>query len=92
VGFGFSDQCFLVRTADFRAPIYNELNDLSARYPGYGGELFEKRVDAWMRNHGFLRATFKHGTYLHEKHDPAPASRFRHALGRLRQRLLPRAT
>ena len=87
VGFGFSDQCYLVRTADFRAPIYNDVNEASARYPGYGGELFEKRVDAWMRNHGFLRATFKHGTYLHEKHDPPAPSRFRLALGRVLSRV-----
>jgi hypothetical protein len=66
VGFGFSDQCFLIRTKDFKAPIYNETNPLSERYPKYGGETFEKRVDSWMRNHNFLRLTFKHGYYLHE--------------------------
>jgi hypothetical protein len=66
VGFGFSDQCFFVRTADFRAPIYNELHPASERYPKYGGETFEKRVDSWMRNHNYLRLTFKHGSYLHE--------------------------
>jgi hypothetical protein len=66
VGFGFSDQCFLVRTADFRAPIYNESNSASERYPEYGGETFEKRVDSWMHNHRYLRLTFKRGTYVHE--------------------------
>lgn len=66
VSFGFSDQCFLVRTNDFKAPIYNETNSASERYPEYGGETFEKRVDSWMRNHNFLRLTFKHGSYLHE--------------------------
>ncbi len=66
VGFGFSDQCFLVRTSDFKAPIYNERNPVSERFPKYGGELFEKRVDAWMRNHNYLRLTFKHGYYTHE--------------------------
>ena len=66
VGFGFSDQCFLVRTADFKAPIYNEVNPASERYPKYGGETFEKRVDSWMRNHKYLRLTFKHGSYLHK--------------------------
>lgn len=66
VGFGFSDQCFLVRTKDFKAPIYNERNPASERYPKYGGETFEKRVDSWMRNHNYLRLTFKHGYYLHE--------------------------
>lgn len=66
VGFGFSDQCFLVRTADFRAPIYNEVNSASERYPLYGGETFEKRVDSWMRNHCYLRLTYKWGSYVHE--------------------------
>ena len=66
VGFGFSDQCFLVRTNDFKAPIYNESNPLSERYPKYGGETFEKRVDSWMQNHKFLRLTYKHGTYFHK--------------------------
>jgi hypothetical protein len=66
VGFGFSDQCFLVKTRDFKAPIYNESNPLSERYPKYGGETFEKRVDSWMRNHNYLRLTYKHGYYLHE--------------------------
>ncbi len=66
VGFGFSDQSFLVRTNDFKKPIYNEYNSASERYPQYGGETFEKRVDSWMRNHQYLRLTYKHGTYIHE--------------------------
>jgi len=66
LGYGFSDQMYLIRTADFKAPIYEEVNAESERYPSYGGELFEKRVDSWMRNHQFLRATYKHGSYLHK--------------------------
>jgi hypothetical protein len=81
VGFGFSDQCFLVKTKDFKAPIYNETNPLSERYPKYGGETFEKRVDSWMRNHNFLRLTFKHGYYLHEDF---PASKVRRKIEILR--------
>lgn len=65
-GYGFSDQMYLVRTSDFRAAIYEEVNAASERYPSYGGELFEKRVDSWMRNYQFLRATYKHGSYLHQ--------------------------
>ena len=30
----------------------------SERYPEYGGELFEKRVDSWLRNNSF-NASFK---------------------------------
>ena len=84
IGRGFSDQCYLVRTEEFRRRIYNESHPASARYPRYGGELFEKRVDSWMQNHGHLRATFKHGHYLH-KNWPQPF----HA--RLRRRLNKRA-
>jgi hypothetical protein len=71
LGYGFSDQCYLVRTKDFRDRLYGETNVVSERYPKYGGELFEKRVDAWMRNHGFIRATYIHGVYDHEP--PAPS-------------------
>jgi hypothetical protein len=74
-GFGFSDQCYLVRTADFRQPIYNHSHPASARYPEYGGELFEKRVDAWMRCHGHLRATYKHASYLHQNVPPTLGKR-----------------
>ena len=65
-GYGFSDQMYLARAADLKGPIYEEVNTASERYPSYGGELFEKRVDSWMRNHQFLRATYKHGSYLHQ--------------------------
>jgi hypothetical protein len=67
VGYGFSDQMYLVRTADFRNPeVYHETNPLSARYPRYGGELFEKRVDSWMRNHDYHRLTYRHASYEHK--------------------------
>lgn len=68
VGYGFSDQCYLIRTNDFKNKIYNEKNPISERYPIYGGELFEKRVDAWMRNNYFKRITFKHGNYIHQNY------------------------
>jgi hypothetical protein len=71
IGSGFSDQCYLVRTEEFRQRIYNETHPVSARYPRYGGELFEKRVDSWMQNHGHLRATFEQAHYLH-KNWPLP--------------------
>ena len=66
VGFGFSDQCYFIRTKDFRDRIYNEVHSASRRYPAYGGELFEKRVDSWMRNHHYYRITYKHGSYIHK--------------------------
>jgi hypothetical protein len=64
IGYGFSDQCYLIKTADFRARIYAETHPASERFPVYGGELFEKRVDAWAQNNGYLLATYKHGCYL----------------------------
>jgi hypothetical protein len=66
IGYGFSDQMYLIRTCDFRAQIYNETNAASSRYPAYGGNLFERRVDSWMRNNEFLRATYRHSSYIHK--------------------------
>ncbi|WP_088014378.1 hypothetical protein [Gottfriedia acidiceleris] len=68
IGYGFSDQCYLIKTNDFKNKIYNEKNPISERYPIYGGELFEKRVDAWMRNNNLKRITFKHGNYIHQNY------------------------
>jgi GT2 family glycosyltransferase/tetratricopeptide (TPR) repeat protein/2-polyprenyl-3-methyl-5-hydroxy-6-metoxy-1,4-benzoquinol methylase len=81
LGFGFSDQCYLVRTADFRARIYGEKHPASARYPDYGGDLFEKRVDSWMRTHGWVRATYRHGFYFH--HRAREASSYRTVIGEM---------
>jgi hypothetical protein len=69
VGMGFSDQNYLVRTRDFRSRIYSCWHPFSERYPPYGGELFEKRVDSWMRCNNFLRATWKHDSYVHPCYD-----------------------
>lgn len=66
LGEGFSDQCYLIKTGVFRQPIYNEQHPASDRYPKYGGELFEKRVDSYMRNHRLLRITSKKTAYAHE--------------------------
>jgi len=65
-GFGFSDQSYLVKKENCRKPIYSEYNPASDRYPKYGGELFEKRVDSYMRNHNLYRVTSKHISYVHE--------------------------
>ena len=72
IGQGFSDQCYLVPTADFRAPIYGESHPDSERYPVFADNLFEKRVDAWMRTHGHRRITWKHGSYRHRNIRGAP--------------------
>jgi hypothetical protein len=61
---GFSDQMFLVKSGDFRAPIYGEVRFDSAHYPR--GDVFEKRVFSYMKNHGWERITFRRGSYTHE--------------------------
>jgi hypothetical protein len=78
--YGFSDQCYLIRVEDFRQRIYNETHPASARYPKYGGELFEKRVDSWMQNHGHLRATYKHCHYIHKNWPLPPLARLHRKL------------
>lgn len=87
LGYGFSDQCYIIRASDFRQAIYSEQNPASARYPGYGGELFEKRVDSWMRNHGHLRATYRHGAYKHESHPRSFKSRVRGLASQVKNRV-----
>jgi hypothetical protein len=65
IGQGFSDQCYLIKTADFKKPIYDLKHTESERYPKYGGELFEKRVDSYMRVINKYRLTSKYGVYNH---------------------------
>jgi len=63
---GFSDQCYLIKTSDFRNDVYKYTHVDSERYPKYGGELFEKRVDAYMRSERLMRITSKKCSYEHE--------------------------
>jgi hypothetical protein len=65
LGYGFSDQSYLVPLSVFKQPIFGETHPDSARYPKYGGELFEKRVDSFMRVHGKQRITSKNVRYAH---------------------------
>ena len=65
IGYGFSDQMYLIRTDEFRRPIFNEINEKSNHYPSYGGELFEKRVHSYMLNHERFRATYLGTSYKH---------------------------
>lgn len=61
---GFSDQLFLVRTADFCAPIYHEIRPDSGHFPR--GDVFEKRVFSWMKSRGWQRLTYRKGSYIHQ--------------------------
>lgn len=62
-GYGFSDQMYLIRTKDFIFPIYSNTHPGTAAH--HHGEIFEKRVDAWMRCTHRPRATLKLGSYIH---------------------------
>lgn len=65
LGFGFSDGCYLARTSDLAADIYKETNSVSESvYCKSHGNTFEKRVNAYMRNHGKLRVTLKNSAYI----------------------------
>lgn len=72
LAYGFSDQCYLVEASRFRQPIYHEYHPFSDRYPRYGGELFEKRVDSYMRNKGYQRLLAKNAVYLHRNYPRTP--------------------
>lgn len=62
---GISDQCYLIPTNFFKQKIYNEKHPFSNRYPKYGGELFEKRVDSFLRNNEYYRLIHKKASYIH---------------------------
>lgn len=64
---GFSDQCFLVETSRLQGDIYNFYHYYTERYPLYGGELFEKRVNSYMCINQYSRIVSKHAFYSHEK-------------------------
>lgn len=85
IGQGFSDQCYLIKTKVFKSKIYSENNVASERYPAYGGELFEKRIDSYMRNHKLLRLTHKHAVYVSKNFPKAIVKRL---IRKIRIRLL----
>jgi hypothetical protein len=63
---GFSDQMFLVKTSDFRAPIYGEIRSDSSHYPR--GYVFERRAFSHMKNQDppWERLTYRWKSYQHE--------------------------
>jgi hypothetical protein len=61
---GFSDQMFLVRTEDFRQPIYREIHPESHHFPW--GDIFEKRAFSAMLYRGWKRLTYSGGSYRHQ--------------------------
>jgi hypothetical protein len=66
LGYGFSDQAFLVRRSELARPIYGKFAPASWRYPLTGhAAIFERRVDAYMRCARRIRATYLPATYVH---------------------------
>lgn len=70
LGFGFSDQVFMIRRS--RAPRqlrtsvpYWLRSPASVRYPFTGAVLFEQLIDVHMRTAGMRRATFMDAEYAH---------------------------
>lgn len=60
---GFSDQMFLIKTKDFQQKIYSEIREDASHFPR--GDVFEKRVYSYMKNHGWLRLIYRKGSYFH---------------------------
>jgi hypothetical protein len=91
LGLGFSDQLFLCRRSELAAPIYGQRCLATRRYPMTNvSPSFEARIDAWMRHHDRLRATFLGATYAHpdEIGHGYPARRPDEKLGALLNRAL----
>ncbi len=63
---GFSDQMFLGKREDLRAPILSQIREDAAHFPR--GDVFEKRIFSYMKNHGWQRITYKRGSYIHPCH------------------------
>lgn len=65
-GYGVSDQLFLVRRDELGRPIYKCRCLASLRYPlAHVASVFEERLDAYMRTHRRLRATYTQAVYFH---------------------------
>lgn len=75
LGYGFTDQLFLVRRSEFGRPIYRSFlpvalrSPASLRYPAaFDSAVFEMRADAYMRANRRLRATHARIAYSHHGH------------------------
>ena len=61
---GFSDQMFLVKSDEFRRPMYGEIHPDSSHFPR--GDVWEKRVFSFLLNRGWERITYRWGSYTHK--------------------------
>lgn len=66
LGYGFTDQVFLLRRSEFAQPIYRFWLPISMRFPlSHIGAYFEQWVDAYLRVRRRLRATYLPVTFVH---------------------------
>ena len=68
IGYGFTDQIFMVERERFAAPIYDHFTIASWWYPtAHITPIFEQRIDAWMRRKRLPRATYRAVTAVHDE-------------------------
>lgn len=66
LGGGFSDQCYMIKAEEFNRDIYHFWHETGEQYPAYGGELFEKRCNAYLRVNKRMRAVHMKSSYWTE--------------------------
>jgi hypothetical protein len=62
---GFTDQIYFSKIKEFKQDIYNQYHNDSNKFPGYGTESFERRVDSHMRINKKYRIVHKKSYYIH---------------------------
>jgi hypothetical protein len=62
---GFADQMYLIKMSEFKRDIYHCNHPKSERYPPYGGNSFEKRIDSYMNTFDKYRITHSKSYYIH---------------------------
>jgi hypothetical protein len=66
LGYGFTDQIYLLRRSEFAAPVYRYWVPISMRYPlSHVRPYYEQMVDAYMRRNRRLRATLAKAHFTH---------------------------
>ena len=61
---GFTDQVYIIKAKEFKQKIYNFIHNDSNRYPDYGGQAFEKRINSWMQCCNLYRIVHNKYYYL----------------------------
>lgn len=62
---GFADHIYLAKNKIFNSKIYNYNHPISNRYPFYGRDSFERRVDSYMQTEKKYRIVDKNSYYVH---------------------------